>query len=136
MYFCWFMCWWNILLYTCEYSAAIKLKYRFSPKSYRPLRLVVCKGYILTNFWMAEEVNKKVKQKLQWYVLIKNMTYYENTKITLKKGKKKSAQLSCVLSSSRKCKICIVQLKCTANGYRCRMWIYCQIKGHIFEISP
>jgi len=57
-------------------------------------------------------------------------------KNTLKKGKKKSAQLSCVLSSSRKCKIFFAQLKCTANGYRCRMWMYCQINVHIFEISP
>jgi hypothetical protein len=48
----------NILFYICEYSAAIKLKYRFSLKSYPPL-LVVGRGYILTNFWLAEEVNKK-----------------------------------------------------------------------------
>jgi hypothetical protein len=36
-------------------------------------------------------------------VFIKTIKYYENTNCTLKKGKEKSTQLSCVGSSSRKC---------------------------------
>jgi hypothetical protein len=53
-----------MLFYICEYSVVIKLKYRFSPSP--PLSpSVVGRGYILTNFWLVEEVNKKVKKKLQ-----------------------------------------------------------------------
>ena len=61
----------------CEYSDAIKL-----PKYYPPS----------CNFWLAKEVKKEVTAT----VLTKTIEYYENTKYSLKKGKKKSAQLSCV----------------------------------------
>ena len=44
-------------IYMCEYSDAIKL-----PKSDPPSE--VSRGYILTNFWLTEEVNKEVKKKL------------------------------------------------------------------------
>jgi hypothetical protein len=76
----------------------------------------VGRGYRLSHFWLAKEVHIEVKKEVAAIVLIKTIKYYENTKYTLKKGKKKSAELSCVSSSSRKCKIFPAQLKCTANG--------------------
>jgi hypothetical protein len=45
------------------------------------------------NIWTAEI---SVAFKIIVLVLIKTIKYYENTKYTLKKGKKKSAELSCV----------------------------------------
>ena len=44
--------------FMCEYSDAIKL-----PKSLPPPP--VGRDYRLSNFWLAKEVNKEVKQKLQ-----------------------------------------------------------------------
>jgi hypothetical protein len=38
----------------------------------------VGRGYILTNFWLAEEVNKKVKKKLQHQFLQKPTLYILN----------------------------------------------------------
>ena len=52
--------------------------------------------YRLSNFWLAKEVNKEVKKEVAATVLIKTIKYYENTNCTLKKGKKKIAQLSLV----------------------------------------
>jgi hypothetical protein len=49
-------------------------------------------------------------------VFIKTIKYYENTKCTLKKGKKKSAQLSCVEVLHVNVGFFSAQLKCTANG--------------------
>ena len=49
-------------------------------------------------------------------VLIKTIKYYENTKYTLKEGKKKIRTIVICLICSRKCKIFSAQLKCTANG--------------------
>jgi hypothetical protein len=46
LYFCYFMCWWNILFYMCEYCDAIKI-----PKSYSPPPLVG-RGYGLSHFWL------------------------------------------------------------------------------------
>jgi hypothetical protein len=37
---------------------------------------------------LAKEVNEEVKTEVVATVLIKNIKYYENTKYTLKKGKK------------------------------------------------
>ena len=79
----------NILFYIYEYSAAIKLRYRFSHKSYPPPPPppppLVGRGYILTNFWLTEEVKKKDKKEVAVSLLIKTMTYYENTKNTIEK---------------------------------------------------
>ena len=47
----------HIILYVYEYSDVIKL-----PKSYPPA--VVGRGYRLSNFWLAKELNKKLQQ--QW----------------------------------------------------------------------
>jgi hypothetical protein len=54
----------------------------------------VGRGYRLSHFWLAKEVHIEVKKEVAAKVLIKNIKYYENTKYTLKKGKKKSAELS------------------------------------------
>ena len=81
---CYFIC--------VKYSDAIKL-----PKSYPPpLPPLVGRGYRLSHFWLAKEVNIEVKKEVAAIVLIKTIKYYENTKYTLKKGKKKSAEWSCV----------------------------------------
>ena len=56
------------------------------------------------------------KKEVAATVLMKTIKYYENTKYTLKKGKKKFRTIVMCLCSSRKCKIFSVQLKCTANG--------------------
>ena len=55
---------------------------------------LVGRGYRLSHFWLAKEVHIEVKKEVAAKVLIKNIKYYENTKYTLKKGKKKSAELS------------------------------------------
>jgi hypothetical protein len=55
---------------------------------------VVGRDYRLSNFWLAKEVSKELKVAAS--VFIKTIKYYENTNCTLKKGKKKSVQLSCV----------------------------------------
>jgi hypothetical protein len=68
----------------CEYSDAIEL-----PK---PL---VGRGYRLSHFWLAKEVNIELKRSCS-NSAYKTIKYYENTKYILKKGKTKSAQLSCV----------------------------------------
>ena len=49
-------------------------------------------------------------------MFIKTIKYYENTKCTLKKGKKKSAQLSCVEVLHVNVGFFSAQFKCTANG--------------------
>ena len=59
---------------------------------------------------------KRGKKEVAATVLIKTIKYYENTKYTLKKGKKKIRTIVMCLNSSRKCKIFPAQLKCTANG--------------------
>jgi hypothetical protein len=56
----------------------------------------VGRGYRLSHFWLAKEVHIEVKKEVAAIVLIKTIKYYENTKYTLKKGKQKSAELSCV----------------------------------------
>jgi hypothetical protein len=48
----------------------------------------VGRGYRLSHFWLAKEVNIEVKKEVAAIVLIKTIKYYENTKYTLKKGKK------------------------------------------------
>ena len=107
MYFCCFMCWWNILFYMCEYSDAIKL-----PKSYPSPR----GGQGLQIKWFLSGKWGRGKKEVAATVLMKTIKYYENTKYTLKKGKKKFCTIVMCLCSSRKCKIFSVQLKCTANG--------------------
>jgi hypothetical protein len=48
----------------------------------------VGRGYRLSHFWLAKDVNIEVKKEVATTVLIKTIKYYENTKYTLKKGKK------------------------------------------------
>ena len=57
----------------CEYSDAIKLP------NQTPL-LRVSRSYRLTHFWLAEEVNKEVNKEVASSVLIRTITYYDNTK--------------------------------------------------------
>jgi hypothetical protein len=47
----------------------------------------VGRGYRLSHFWLAKDVNIEVKKEVATTVLIKTIKYYENTKYTLKKGK-------------------------------------------------
>ena len=63
----------------CEYSDAIKLPKYYS--THPPP--VVGRGYILSHFCLAKEV--EVKKEVAATVLIKTIKYYENTKYTLKK---------------------------------------------------
>jgi hypothetical protein len=70
-------------------------------------------------------------------VFIKTIKYYENTNCTLKKSKKKSAQLSCVEILHVTVGFFSAQLKCTANGISVQnVNVLPNIYGHIFEISP
>ena len=80
-----------------------------------PTNPVVGGGYRLSNLWMANEINKEVKKEVAASVLIKTIKYYENTRYTLTKGKKKFRTIVMCLSSSGKCRILSAQLKCTAN---------------------
>jgi hypothetical protein len=67
----------------CEYSDAIKL-----PKSYQGLQI--------KSFLAGKRGKYRDKKEVAATVLIKTIKYYYNTKYTLKKGKQKSAQWSCV----------------------------------------
>jgi hypothetical protein len=49
------------LFYMYEYSDAIKLPKSYSPPLPHP---VLGRGYRLSHFWLAKEVNKEVKKKL------------------------------------------------------------------------
>jgi hypothetical protein len=70
-------------------------------------------------------------------VFIKTIKYYENTNCILKKGKKKSAQLSCVEVLHVNVGFFSAQLKCTANGILVQnVNVLPNIYGYIFEISP
>jgi hypothetical protein len=51
---------------------------------------------IIVGFLAGEWSQLRVKKEVAASVFIKTIKYYENTNCTLKKGKKKSAQLSCV----------------------------------------
>ena len=89
------------------------------PKSYPPpphTHTLVGMHYRLSNFWLAKEVIKELKKEVAASVFIKTIKYYENTNCTLKKGKKKSAQLSCVEVLHVNVGLFSAQLKCTANG--------------------
>ena len=96
------------------------------------------RDYRLSNFWLAKEVNKELKKKFAASVFIKTIKYYENnTNCTLKKGKRKSAQLSCVEVLHIHVGFFSAQLKCTANGISVQnVNVLPNIYGHIFEISP
>ena len=94
------------LFYMCEYSHAIKLHIYYSP----------CGGQGLQIKWFLSGKRGRGKKEVAATVLMKTIKYYENTKYTLKKGKKKFRTIVMCLCSSRKCKIFSVQFKCTANG--------------------
>jgi hypothetical protein len=72
--------------------------------------------HVISDFWLAKEVNEEVKTEVVATVLIKNIKYYENTKYTLKKGKKIRTNVMC-LSSSHKCKIFFraIEMHCKQN---------------------
>ena len=70
----------------CEYSDAIKLSKSYSPPYPADL---VGRGNRLSHFWLAKEGKSRGKKEVAATVLIKTIKYYENTKYTLKKGKKK-----------------------------------------------
>ena len=74
----------------CEYSDALKL-----PKTYSsPLG---GQGLQIKSFLVGKRGKYRGKKKeVAAIVLIKTIKYYENTKYIVKKGKQKSAQLSCV----------------------------------------
>ena len=97
---------------------------------------IVGGGDRISNFLMAKEVNKMVKKKLQHQC--PTIKYYENTKYTLnRKVTKKIHTIVMCLSSSRKCRIFFPRnWNAPQTEYRCRMWMYCQFYGHIFEIFP
>jgi hypothetical protein len=70
-------------------------------------------------------------------VFIKTIKYYENTNCTLKKDKKKSAQMSCVEVLHVNVGFFYAQLKCTANGISVQnVNVLPNIYGHILENSP
>ena len=79
-----------ICVNTC--SDAIKL-----PKSYsHPPPPLGGQGLQIKSFLAGKRGIYRGKKEVAVTVLIKTIKYHENTKYTLKKGKKKSAQLSCV----------------------------------------
>ena len=94
------------LFYMCEYSHAIKLHIYYSPRGGQGLQIK----------WFLSGKRGRGKKEVAATVLMKTIKYYENTKYTLKKGKKKFRTIVMCLCSSRKCKIFSVQFKCTANG--------------------
>ena len=53
-------------------------------------------GLQIESFLAGKRGKYRGKKEVAATVLIKTIKYYENMKYTLKKGKKKSAQLSCV----------------------------------------
>jgi hypothetical protein len=53
-------------------------------------------GLQIKSFLAGKRGKYRGKKEVAAIVLIKTIKYYEYTKYTLKKGKKKSAQLSCV----------------------------------------
>ena len=66
-------------------------------------------------------------------MFIKIINYYENTNCTLTKGKKKSAQLTCVEVLHVNVGFFSAQLKCTANGISVHnVNVLPNIYGHIF----
>ena len=65
----------------CEFSDAIKL-----PKSYSLPSPIGGQGLQIKSFLSS----KRGKKEVAATVLIKTIKYYENTKYTLKKGKKKN----------------------------------------------
>jgi hypothetical protein len=70
-------------------------------------------------------------------VFIKTIKYSENTNCTIKKGKEKSTQLSCVEVLHVNVGFFYAQLKCTANGISVQnVNVLPNIYGLIFEISP
>ena len=70
-------------------------------------------------------------------MFIKTIKYYENTNCILKKGKKKSTQLSCVEVLHVNVGFFFAQLKCATNGISVQnVNVLTNIYGHIFEISP
>ena len=105
MYFCYFMCWRNILFYMREYSDAIKL-----PKSYPTP--VVGGWYRISNILMAKEVNKEVKKAVA--ASVPNHEILWKYEICFKQKGNQKNRHNC---SSRKCRIFFsAQLKCVANG--------------------
>jgi hypothetical protein len=98
---------------------------------------VVGRDYRLSNFWLAKKVSKELKTEVAASVFKKTIKYYENTNCILKKGKKKSAQLSCVEVLHINVGFFFAQLKCAANGISVQnVNVLPNIYGHIFEISP
>jgi hypothetical protein len=99
---------------------------------------MVGRDYRLSNFWLAKEVNKElIKKEVAASVFIKTIKLYKNTNCTLKKGKKKSAQFSCVEVRHVNVGFFSTQLKCNANGISVQnVNVLPNIYGHIFEISP
>ena len=94
------------LFYMCEYSHAIKLHIYYSPRGGQGLQIK----------WFLSGKRGRGKKEVAATVLMKTIKYYENTNCTLKKGKKKSAQLSCVEVLHVNVGFFSAQLKCTANG--------------------
>ena len=77
----------------CEYSDAIKLPKSYSPPPPTPLD---GQGLQIKSFLAGKRGKYRGKKEVAATVLIKTIKYYVNTKYIVKKGKQKSAQLSCV----------------------------------------
>ena len=78
----------------CEYSDAIKLSKSYSPPP--PPPPLGGQGLQIKSSLAGKRGKYRGKEEVAATVLIPTIKYYENTKYTLKKGKQKSAILSCV----------------------------------------
>jgi hypothetical protein len=91
----------------------------------------------IKSFLAGERSRQRVKKEVAASVFIKTIKYYENTNCTLKKGKTKSAQLSCVEVLHVNVGSFSAQLKCATNGISVQnVNVLPNIYGHIFEIFP
>ena len=98
VYFCCFMCWWNILFYMCEYSDAIKL-----PKSYTPPPPPLGgQGLQIKSFLAGKSGKYRGRNEVAATVLIKTIKILWKYEIYFKER--------------YKCKIFSAQSKCIANG--------------------
>ena len=74
----------------CEYSDAIKLPKSYSPPPLPP-SILGGQGLQINSFLAGKRGKYRGKKEVAAIVLIKTIKYYENTKYTLKKGKKKKS---------------------------------------------
>ena len=94
---------------------------------------VVGGGYRISNFLMVKEVNKEVKKEVAASVPNHKILWKYEICFKQKGSQNKIRTIVMYLSSSRKLWIFFPRnWNAPQMEYRCRMWMYCQLYGHIF----